>query len=192
VAEAAGHLRREGDGRVQVVCGSADRLPLLDQSAGAVIIQGGLHHARPLLSRILAEAARVLVPNGVLVASEPANDVWLIRAIRHWQYRRSQLQGHDPDEDGFTCREMAAALAEHGLRLESYQPFGYLAYPLMGNTDLLPLLARTRSRLLGRTLLALDRCLEFCPGVRRLSWASLFRATKTTVPTAMPAARRVG
>jgi SAM-dependent methyltransferase len=192
VEEAARFLRQEEDPRFQVVCGSADQLPLPDASVGAILIQGGLHHARPFLSRILAEAARVLVPNGVLVASEPANDAWLIRTLRHWQYRHSKLQGHDPDEDGFTRNEIGTALAEHGLRLDTYRPFGYVAYPLMGNTDLLPLLARRRSRFLGQALLALDRCLESCPGLRRLSWASLFRASKMGADVALNAVRRAG
>jgi SAM-dependent methyltransferase len=189
VEEAAEYLRRGGDSRARVVCASADRLPLADGSVGAVLIQGGLHHARPLLARIVREVARVLAPGGVVVGSEPANDALPVRLVRRWQYRRSSLQGKDEGEDGLTRAELAAALAGHGLRLESYRPFGYLAYPLMGNTDLLPLLARSRSRALGRALLAADRCLECVPGLRRLGWASLFRARQAA---AQPAARRAG
>lgn len=178
VGEAAVFLRRHGDGRTRVVCASADRLPLADRSVGAVLVQGGLHHARPLLAQIVREIARVLVPGGVVAGSEPANDALPVRLVRHWQYRRSRLQGKDPDEDGFTRAELGTALAAHGLELESYRPFGYVAYPLLGNTDLLPLLARGRSRAVGRSLLAVDRCLEGVPGLRRLGWGSLFRAVK--------------
>jgi SAM-dependent methyltransferase len=178
VEAAAEHLHATGEARVRVLCGTAARLPLADGSAGAVLIQGGLHHARPLLHDILAEIARVLRPGGVLVASEPANDNFLIRRIRHWQYRRSALQGKDLDEDGFTRRELRSALETHGLRLERYRPFGFVAYPLLGNTDLLPLLARRRSRTLGHVLLALDALLELLPLLRRLGWASVFKAVK--------------
>ena len=178
VEAAAEHLRAAGEARVRVLCGTAARLPVADSTAGAVLIQGGLHHARPLLHDILAEVARVLRPGGVLVASEPANDNFLVRRVRHWQYRRSALQGKDPGEDGFTRRELRRALAAHGLRLERYRLFGFVAYPLLGNTDLLPLLARRRSRAQGHALLAVDALLEWLPLVRRFGWASLFRAVK--------------
>jgi SAM-dependent methyltransferase len=149
-----------------------------DACVGAVLIQGGLHHARPLLTAILSEVRRVLRPGGVLVASEPANDHFLTRAVRRWQYARSALQGHDPDEDGFTRRELQGALSACGLRLTSYRIFGYLAYPLLGNTDLLPLLAKVRWRGLGYALLGLDWALERLPLVRRMGWASLFTAAR--------------
>jgi hypothetical protein len=48
----------------------------------------------------------------------------------------------------------------------------------MGNTDLVPLLRRSRSRALGSALLKLDELLERVPGIRGLAWASLFRAFK--------------
>jgi SAM-dependent methyltransferase len=176
VEAAADDLHAAGENRVRVVCGTAARLPIASASVGAVLIQGGLHHARPFLGAILKEIARVLRPDGILVASEPANDNFLIRAIRRWQYSRSALQGHDPDEDGFTRRELDRALADCGIRLTSYQVFGYLAYPLLGNTDLLPLLAKVRRRGLGHALLAVDWVLERLPLVRRLGWASIFTA----------------
>jgi SAM-dependent methyltransferase len=178
VEHAARDLQAAGETRVTLVGGTAARLPLPDRCTGAVVIQGALHHARPLLPRILAEAHRVLTPNGVLVGSEPANDHALTRAIRHWQYRRSHLQGHDPDEDGFSRDELSQALSAAGLRLDRYQQFGFVAYPLMGNTDELPLLSRSRWMGLGRALLAFDALLEHVPIVRGMAWASLFRAFK--------------
>lgn len=164
--------------RIVLACGSAARLPLADGSAGAVVIQGGLHHARPLLPKVLREIARVLRPGGLLVASEPANDNPVIRRIRAWQYRSSRFQGNDLEEEGFTREELAEALAAAGLRLERYERFGFVAYPLMGNVDLVPLLARSDSKALARTLLGLDALLERIPVVRSFAWASLFRAVK--------------
>jgi SAM-dependent methyltransferase len=175
-------LAQLGEQRVGVACASAARLPLPDACANAVFIQGGLHHARPLLAEVLAEVARVLKPGGVLIGSEPANDHFLTRAVRHWQYARSRFQGNDPDEDGFTRSELASVLGPAGLRLDRYRQFGFVAYPLIGNTDLVPLLARSRSRALGSTLLAIDWALERVPVVRRLAWASLYRAFKDGAP----------
>jgi SAM-dependent methyltransferase len=133
-----------------------------------------------MLTETLEEIARVLAPGGVLVASEPANDHWLIRRIRRWQYARSAQQGDDEEEDGFTREELASGLAAAGLRLRTYQVFGYIAYPLMGNTDLLPLLARSRRAWLGRALVRLDTAVESVPVLRRMGFASIFTATRYT------------
>jgi hypothetical protein len=75
---------------------------------------------------------------------------------------------------------MDAALRAAGLRLERYQRCGFVAYPLIGNTDLLPVLATSRARWLGASLLALDRVLERVPIVGRMGWISIFRARKGT------------
>lgn len=167
-----------GDPRITLVCGTAARVPLPDACTSVVVVQGALHHARPVLGEVLREIHRLLKPGGVLVGSEPANDHPLTRAIREWQYRHSTQQGHDPDERGFDRPELQRELAAAGLQLDRYRQFGFIAYPLMGNTDLVPLLRHVRAPVLGSALLALDAFLERIPGVRRLAWASLFRAFK--------------
>ena len=166
------------DTRLAFVCGTAARLPLPDACTPVVIVQGALHHARPVLGDVLREIHRILQPGGVLVGSEPANDHPLTHAVREWQYRHSTMQGHDPEEEGFDRAELDRFLATAGLRLDRYQQFGFIAYPLMGNTDMVPLLRHVRAPQLGTALLALDALLERIPGVRRLAWASLFRAFK--------------
>jgi SAM-dependent methyltransferase len=176
VEQAAADLRAAGERRVTLVCGTAARLPLPDASTPAVSVQGALHHARPVLAEVLSEIHRILQPGGVLVGSEPANDHPLTHAVRDWQYRHSAMQGNDPDEEGFDRAELGDALRAAGLRLDRYRQFGFIAYPLMGNTDLVPLLRRARSRALGSALLKLDELLERIPGVRGLAWASLYRA----------------
>ena len=178
VANLARDLGVNGERHVRPICANAARLPLPDASVGVVAIMGGLHHARPLIEAILTEICRILKPAGILVVSEPANDHWLVRSIRHWQYSRSKLQGRDPGEDGFSRAELDPLLAKSGFRLESYKVFGFLAYPLMGNTDLVPLLASSASTLLGKALLHIDEALERVPVGRDMGWASLFRAVK--------------
>lgn len=178
VAQAARDCAAAGERRVTFVCGTAARLPLPDACTSVVVVQGALHHARPVLADVLREIHRILRPGGVLVGSEPANDHPLTRAIREWQYKRSAHQGNDPDEKGFDRRELGELLAAAGLRLDRYRQFGFIAYPLMGNTDLVPLLRHSRSHALGSALLKLDAALEHIPGIRGLAWASLFRAFK--------------
>jgi SAM-dependent methyltransferase len=176
VEQAARDLAMEG--RVTLVCGTAARIPLPDACTPVVVVQGALHHARPVLAEVLREMHRILQPGGVLVGSEPANDHPLTRRVREWQYRHSTMQGHDPDEEGFDRAELDRLFDAAGLRLDRYRQFGFIAYPLMGNTDMVPVLRRVRSSGLGTALLAIDTLLERVPGVRRLAWASLFRAFK--------------
>ncbi len=178
VTNLARDLRLQGIQGVRPICANAARVPLGDGTIDAVAIMGGLHHARPILSKVMEEIFRVLKPSGILVASEPANDHWLIKRIRHWQYAHSRLQGHDSMEDGFTEDEISHVLTESGFRLESYKVFGFAAYPLMGNTDLIPLLANSKWSALGKSLLRIDQALERIPYIQRMAWASLFRAVK--------------
>ena len=174
-------LEAMGKGGVKVFCASAGCLPIEDESVGAVAIQGALHHARPILNDVFREICRVLKPGGVFVGSEPANDSLSIRLLRRVQYRLSSLQGNDLDEDGFTRDELSRSLVASGLRMESYLQFGTVAYVLMGNTDLVPILARSQNMALGRALLRVDAYLERLPLIRNLGMANLFTARKEKI-----------
>jgi ubiquinone/menaquinone biosynthesis C-methylase UbiE len=175
---AAQYFMSTGETRIQVVGGTVGHLPFPAESFNIVMVQGGLHHVRFQLSRVLAEVHRVLRPGGILVGSEPANDCWLTRRIRHWQYKTSKHQGNDRGEDGFTRAELNALLSAIGFDLKHYTTFGFIAYPLMGNIDLLPFLTKSRSRILGKTLLGIDALLECIPLIRNCAWANLFQAYK--------------
>ena len=178
VERAAAELAQRGDNRVTFACGSAAKVPLPDACTDVVIVQGALHHARPILNQILDEVNRLLRVGGVFIGTEPANDHWLTKAIRDWQYKHSSMQGHDPDEEGFSEPELAAALSASGLQLRMYRQFGFIAYPLLGNTDMVPLLTGEGSRWLWRPLMRIDQFLERLPVIKKMAWASLFRAVK--------------
>lgn len=174
---AATDLASADASRVAIICATAARMPLRTGSVPVILIQGGLHHVRPILPLVVAEIARVLAPGGLLIASEPADDNPVVHAIRNWQYAHSDKQGFD--EQGFTRTELQSVLGSVGLQLEKYSCFGHVAYPLMGNTDLVPLLARTRSRRLGRVLLWMDECCARLPLVRAFGFASIFVARRS-------------
>jgi len=174
---AAKDLLSSGERRVRLVCGTVLHLPIPDRSVPVVIVQGGLHHVRRDLGSVLEEVRRVLEPGGRLIASEPADDNPLIHAIRRWQYRRSEMLGRDPDEGGFSRQELERALAGAGMRLESYQRFGFVAYPLLCNMDVLPLLSGISAPWVGRALVFLDEMLERMPLIRGLAFANIFTAT---------------
>ncbi len=166
---------------VVVACADAARLPLPNECIDYVAIVGGFHHVRPIMTQVVREISRVLKPGGIIVGSEPANDNLAVCGLRHFQYRHSRRQGRDEGEDGFTRGELKEMFDRSNLVLDRYDRFGFIAYPLMGNTDILPLLARFRSARLASALLRLDEFLEKTPGLRRLAFASLFRAVKEKV-----------
>ena len=67
-------LARHHEGVGRVVVGDCRQLPFGDGSRDILIVQGGLHHLLDLpadLTRAIAEAARVLRPNGRLAIVEP-------------------------------------------------------------------------------------------------------------------------
>lgn len=93
-AGAARHAARSSPGAVVRAEGSA--LPLRDESVGCVLALDVIeHHPRP--EELLAEAARVLRPGGLLVVTVPAYDwMWSYadHVLGHYRrYTRRRLQG---------------------------------------------------------------------------------------------------
>jgi hypothetical protein len=62
--------------------------------------------------------------------------------------------------------------------LEQYDPFAYVGYMLIGNTDLVPVLARMRRNWLSSLLVGVDRAWSRTPVLRQLGWASQILARK--------------
>lgn len=165
--------------KVEMICADCKFLPFAESSFSCAFVQGGLHHARPELPAILQEVSRVLKPNGFLIGSEPANDNPIIRAFRKVWYKFHPAQGHDPNEDGFSKRELSRSLASAGLELTNYKQFGFIAYPLIGNTDLVPFFRHSSNSRLGKFLIQVDELLEKLPLIRSFGWASIFVAKKS-------------
>jgi SAM-dependent methyltransferase len=153
------------------VCASADRLPFADGSLDLVLIQGGLHHMRRHVAAVLKEIARCLAKGAVIVASEPRNDHLLLRGVRRVFYNLHPMHDEN-EEDGFTRAQMAELCDQAGLTLVSYEPFAFLGYVLIGNTDLVPLLSRMQRNVVSRALVQLDGAWAKVPVARGLGWAS--------------------
>lgn len=153
------------------VCSSAEQLPFEDGAIDLVLIQGGLHHVRKRVASVVREIGRVMAPGATLVASEPRNDHPANRAFRRLFYNLHPIP-EEEEEDGFTRRELQELFEGGGLRLEQYDPFAYLGYMLIGNTDLVPLFARMPRNRLSSALIGLDRLSAKLPVLRGLGWAS--------------------
>lgn len=104
-------LLDEYEGPADRVIADARALPLADGTFDVVIVQGGLHHVERLpddLDRVLAEAARVLRPDGRFVAVEPWRTPYLSAA--HAACRCGPLRAAWPKIDalaGMIDRERA-------------------------------------------------------------------------------------
>lgn len=159
------------------VCASAEQLPFEDGSIDLVLIQGGLHHVRKRVRAVIKEIARVMAPGAPLVASEPRNDHPFNRAFRRAFYHLHPTPDAE-EEDGFTKRELADMFGSAGLSLKQYDPFAYLGYMLIGNTDLVPVLARMQKNRVSSALIGLDRVSSKLPIVRGFGWASEIVAEK--------------
>jgi SAM-dependent methyltransferase len=168
------------------VCASAERLPFRDGAIDLVLIQGGLHHVRRRVEPVLREIGRCMAPGALLLASEPRNDNPLNRAVRRAFYHLHPIPDED-EEDGFTYAEMNSFLGAAGLALEQYDPFAYVGYVLVGNTDLVRVFARMERNWISSLLIGIDRAWGWVPVVRRLGWASQIRATKTAPAVPPPA-----
>lgn len=153
------------------VCASATALPFKDGTVDLFIIQGGLHHVRKIVDRVLIEIARCLSPGGVILASEPRNDSLVNRAVRRAFYRLHPIPDAE-EEDGFTESQLQHLMAAAGLEVKSYEPFAYVGYVLIGNTDLVPFFSRMKKNPVSRLLVGLDAAMAKTPLVRRLGWAS--------------------
>ena len=102
-----------------------EALAIRDASLTAYVSLGVVEHDEAGPDRILAEAARVLKPGGVAVVSVPyLNGVRTIG--RAWLARRSRAlarRGATFYQYAFTRRELAAALARHGLVTLDAHPY---------------------------------------------------------------------
>jgi ubiquinone/menaquinone biosynthesis C-methylase UbiE len=171
--------RLRSEGRVELVMGDMEALPLREGAVDRVVCRSILHHAGSEV-RALEEVARVLKPGGRLVVAEPMNDNPLLRLAR-WLVRHGKSYGkiHTIDR-AFVSPELKRHLAAAGFDVDREVRYGFFAYPLCDNPDLVPLLKYCPFRdRVARGLRALDRFLARIPGIRLLSWYTILSVTPT-------------
>ena len=72
VGQLANAVARDPDGNARYLIGRAEQLPLEDASVDVALFMRSLHHVPiPELTHALAEARRVLRPDGIVYVSEP-------------------------------------------------------------------------------------------------------------------------
>jgi ubiquinone/menaquinone biosynthesis C-methylase UbiE len=142
-------------------CADAHHLPYVTNAFDAAIIRGGLHHIPDSYPRVLEELHRVVKPQGWLVCAEPIDDNPLIKLTRDILHRLSPA--FDPNEQGLHESELIEAFQQAGFRDISTEPFGYVGYTLIGNTDVFPVLRKLRLKAFIRFLIWIDRVSPHIP-----------------------------
>ena len=160
---------------VRLVRGDMTTLPFASGRFDVVVCRSALHHMDDEVG-VLREMARVLAPGGSVVLGEPANDNLLTRAARAWVRRRPSYGKIHTIDRAYTRAQLRALLSAAGLVVRRERRFGFVAYPLCDNPDLVPVLKHLPAPLasgLAAALRALDRLLARIPLVRSQSWYTL-------------------
>jgi SAM-dependent methyltransferase len=161
--------RKNPDPRFSFVQGDATRLPLADSSFDTVFMLGGIHHVNDRAA-LFAEIDRILKPGGRFIWREPVSDFILWRALRAIVYRVSPILDH-ATERPLLFRETAPVLEKAKLRLVEWRTFGFFAFCLFMNSDVLYFNRLFRFvpgiRSITRAAIALDDAMRRVPGLRR-------------------------
>jgi SAM-dependent methyltransferase len=153
--------------------GDMARLPFATAQFDTVICRSALHHMEDEVG-VLSEIARVLKPDGRLVLGEPANDNLLTRAARAWVRRRPSFGTVHTIDRAYTRGQLRRLLEAAGLEVRREVRFGFIAYPLCDNPDLVPILKRLPGAAgIAAALRAVDRLLARVPLVRSQSWYAM-------------------
>jgi ubiquinone/menaquinone biosynthesis C-methylase UbiE len=174
----------ERHGRARLVRGDMTSLPFASGSIAVVFCRSALHHVDDEIA-VLNEVTRVLEPGGRLILAEPANDNPVARAARAWVKRRPSYGRLHTIDRAFTRAELRRLLDAAGLEVRRERRFGYLAYPLCDNPDLVPVLKILPfASALGAALRAVDRLLASIPVVRTQSWYTILEVARRGERTA--------
>jgi ubiquinone/menaquinone biosynthesis C-methylase UbiE len=170
--------------RLGLLRGDMSRLPLASGSVDVIVCRSALHHMEDEAA-VLREIARVLRPDGRLVLGEPANDNVLTRAARALVKRRPSYGKIHTIDRAYTRGQLRALLSAAGLRVVREVRFGFVAYPLCDNPELVPLLKHLPGAGgIAATLRALDRGLAKVPLLRSQSWYAMLEVARADAPGA--------
>jgi len=169
---------------IRLVRGDMATLPFATASIAVVFCRSALHHVDDETA-VLREITRVLESGGRLILAEPANDNPLARAARAWVKRRPSYGTLHTIDRAFTRAQLRRLLAAAGLEVRNERRFGYLAYPLCDNPDLVPVLkVLPFANAVGAALRAFDRLLAAIPLVRTQSWYTILEVGRRGERTA--------
>jgi len=158
--------------------GDMANLPMAPDSFDVVVCRSALHHMDDEVA-VLAEICRVLRPGGSLILGEPANDNVLTRLARWWVKRRPSYGTIHTIDRAYTRAQLRDLLSQAGLTVKREVRFGFIAYPLCDNPELVPILRwLPGARMLGAGLRVIDRLLSRIPILRSQSWYTMLEVRR--------------
>lgn len=155
-----------------------ESLPIKDGSCDLVLCRGALHHTVNI-EKVVREVHRVLIPHGILVISEPCADSWLLRLPRKcFIHRSNKISFH---HKSFFTRELVSIFKALGFSLKKIKKFGFLALPLCGLPDFLPIMKYVPfNKFICKCLIAFDTVCSQIPVVNHESWGVTMGFEKIT------------
>ncbi|RKY21813.1 MAG: hypothetical protein DRQ55_02985 [Planctomycetota bacterium] len=173
-----GFDRSGGSQGLVLVRGDMAHLPMASGGFDVVVCRSALHHMDDERG-VLSEICRVLSPDGTLILGEPSNDNPLTRLARWWAKRGKGYGSIHTIDRAYTRWQLRELLHAAGLEVVREVRFGFIAYPLCDNPELVPILRwLPGSRALGAALRAVDRLLSAIPLVRMLSWYTMLQVRR--------------
>lgn len=164
------------EGKHILSTGDTEALPFRDETFDFVVCRGSLHHV-PVPEKGLKEIWRVLKKGGSLIISEPCADSLLLRLPRKLFIKKSDR--FEDSHRSFTSRELFHMLRGAGFSIQKKKKFGFLAFPLCGMSDILPIMKFLPfNKVITRLLIFVDKALASIPLVNNESWHIIIKSLK--------------
>ena len=160
---------------VSLLCGDMTSLPIESESFDVVLCRSALHHMDDEVA-VLSEMCRILRPGGSLIVGEPANDFPLFRLARWWVKRRPSFGKIHTIDRAYTRAQLRELFDKAGLEVVRERRFGFIAYALCDNPDLVPVLKwlpRPIANGVARALRVVDHGLAHVPLIKNWSWYTM-------------------
>ena len=158
----------------KLAVGDAENIKFPDNFFDVIVYRGVLHHLEnPELA--LNEAHRVLKKGGIIVALENCSDSFIIKSIRNIIYRnRSKFSDN---HKSFNSASFLNMFETSNFGIKNKKRIGYIAFPLCGFPDILPILSYIpfRNRLT-KMMINLDNFISLVPFIKKANWEILLKA----------------
>ena len=166
------------DGVAALVAGNIECLPCAPLSFDQIVCRGVLHHV-PDAARVFEQLFATLAEGGDLVISEPIGDSRLLAALRAAAHATRIHPFPGQRLTYLTAQQWIDAAQAAGFRTLRWFHLGYVAFPLLGFPEAIPVMRYAPYPMtIAKLLLRVDRALVGTPYLRASSWHAVFHFRK--------------